>query len=185
MMMPPCCVSSRQVAVAPDVGEALEIGGVVFAALRDRSRRPPAWRGRACVHTSSPLRAATPACRLRPRPRPPCRGRGTGFRRGRPGSVGIAEREAGDDVGAAGDGGEAHVALDVPVHIVEALGASGEPVESDGAQAGELVLLCRARHRPSPRRRGTWRWCRRCVMPSSSAMSPEDIAARGWKGEPS
>ena len=72
------------VAMAPDVGEALEIGGAVFLAVgvvpeSDRHR----GEGRGADQLA--LLAHAPACPRRSRPRPSCRGRAPGSRRARPG----------------------------------------------------------------------------------------------------
>ena len=76
-----------EIAVAPDIGEALEIGGAVFRAVgivpeADRHRRERLGADQFALF------AGAPACRPRPRHRRPCRGPAPGSRRVQTGTVG-------------------------------------------------------------------------------------------------
>ncbi len=148
------------VAVAPDVGKALEVGGAVLLAVgvvpeADRHRR----EGRGADQLA--LLADAPACRRRRRPRPPCRGRGTGSRRARPAPIGLPSTKQ-ETMSVPPEMEERqHVALDLRVDVVEALGRQRRAGRGDGAQRGEVVRLDAARARPWRRRRCTWPRCRR------------------------
>ena len=72
------------VAVAPDAGEALEVGRAVASRRRDRSRSRSASTGTAACRPARPRLPRTGARRPRRRRRPPCRARGTGSRRATP-----------------------------------------------------------------------------------------------------
>ena len=52
---------------------------------------------------------------------------------------GIAEREAGDDVGAAADARQVQVALDAPVDVVVAVRGKRTPGGEDGPERGQVV----------------------------------------------
>ena len=142
MIMPPCCGQLDVVAVAPDVRESARSRRRGTWRRRDRSRSRPASTGTARVQTSSPfsprtgLPSSSKTSTAMPRPRHCSSPRQTG-------SVGVAQREAGHDVGAARDRRQAEVRLDALVDVVEALrrqrGAGGE----HRPQRRELVVLAR------------------------------------------
>jgi drug/metabolite transporter (DMT)-like permease len=80
-----------EVAVAPDVVEALEVGGVVLAAVGVVPEADRHHREGLGAHQLA-LLAAHRACRRRPTRRPPCPGRGTGSRRATPAAPGCRAR---------------------------------------------------------------------------------------------
>ena len=55
----------------------------------------------------------------------------------------VAEGEAGDDVGATGDGGQAEVRLDVAVDVLEALVGQRRAGRENGLQAAQVVCFAR------------------------------------------
>src|SRR3546814_5334680 len=61
----------------------------------------------------------------------------------------VAADEAGDDVGAAGDGGQADVLLDVLVDVVEALRHQRRAGRGEQAQGGEVVAGLRSEEHTS------------------------------------
>ena len=150
MIMPPCAVQLDPVAVAPDAGKALEVGGAILAPVAvvpeaDRHRRKrrgadelaffaraPAGPSSSNTSTSMPSAAAW----ISPR---------------HTGRVRIAADEAADDVGAAGDRGQVHVALDRVVDVSKLSGASGEPVDVIVRTDRRAMRAPRAGGRPSAR----------------------------------
>ena len=132
MMMPPCPVHSAKSPWHHTFGErsrsrpaGIRAVGIVPEADRHRRERLGADELTLLRRTG---------CRRRPDVDRHAQARCPGFRRARR-AAGIAEHEAGDDVGAAGDRGEVHVRLDRVVDVFEALGDSGEPVEAIGRRA--------------------------------------------------
>src|SRR5690606_5302712 len=55
----------------------------------------------------------------------------------------VAEGEAGDDIGTAGDGGQAQIAFDVAIDIVEALRGQRRAGGENAAQTAQAVAACR------------------------------------------
>ena len=114
--------------------------------------------GKGAVHTSSPARPRTG--------RPSSSNTSTASVAARldlaaiDGQRRLAGREAGDDVGAAADAAEAHVALHALVDEVEAVRGERASGGQDRAQRREVVLAARARRPPSRRARATSRSCR-------------------------
>src|SRR5690606_22715046 len=128
-----------EVAVVPDARKALEVGGVVARAVRvvpeaDRHRgEGPGADQLALLAAQRPRlvvedldRHAQAALLDLPAPDR---------------ADGIAAGEAAQDVGAAGDRGEADVLLDPAVDVVEALGHQRRAGRGDGAQRRQRVRL--------------------------------------------
>ena len=127
----------HEVAVAPDVRVFLEVGGAVLLPVRivpeaDRHRGKGLDADQLTLglaHRMARLvehldRHAEAAALYLPAPHRADR---------------VAEDEAGNDVGAAGDGGELHVALDVLVHVAESLRHQRTAGGKDGAQLLQVV----------------------------------------------
>ena len=137
MIMPPCARPFGEVAVVPDAGEALEIGGAVFLAV---GIVPELHRHRGERHGADQLALAFGE-RLAVRRIDVHRHAEAGrldlalpHRRGR-----IAEHEARHDVGAARDRGEVHVGFDVAVDVFEAFRRQRRAGRGDHPQRRELV----------------------------------------------
>ncbi len=162
-----------EVAMAPDVVEALEIGRVVLLALRVVPEET-GMDGKGFVQTSSPFSAGS-ADPGRPRRRRPCPGRPPGFRR--PHRLGRhAEHEAGDDVGAARDRGEVHVALDAFIDVAKSLRRQRRAGGGDGADGGQVVAVDRPEPRSCAARRCTSPRCRNSVIFSACGVVEQDVA---------
>ena len=138
--MPSCSVSSTKSPWVPDVGIGLEVGGAIARAVRVVPEADAACRGRASGADQLALLAAHRLALvvvedLDRHAEAAALDLAAPDRADR-----VAPHEAGDDVGAAGDRGEADVLLDVRVDIVEASGTSGEPVEVTRRTGGEVVV---------------------------------------------
>ena len=174
--MPPCSRPLGEVAVAPDAGEALEVGGAVFRAVgivpeadRHRRERRACRRARPCSPASG-LAVVVEDVDLHAEPAALDLAAPDRQRR-------IAEHEAGDDVGAAGDRGEVHVALDRVVDVVEALRRQRRAGRERSCARVERSCVSRGRspaflHRVDELRRGAEDACIR----SASAKSNSDVA---------
>ena len=134
---PVVCSARHPVAVAPDAGEAVEIGAVVLGAVggvpeRDRHGREGlgahqlsrlAAHGLAGIVGHVHRHAETEGLQLTAPDR----------------TDGIAQREAGDDVGAARNRGEMQVVLDGAVDVLEPLRRERRAGRGHGAQRAEVV----------------------------------------------
>ena len=185
MMTPPCSRALGVIAVAPDVGEALEIGGAVFLAVRVVPEAERHATGRGGCRPARPSRrsaARSPSSSedvdRHAEHRAPC------IRRATPGPAGSPMTKQRHDVGAARDRGEADVALDGAIDVVEAFGRQRRAGRGHRPHRVELVGRHRLRARPWRRRRCTWPRCRRASCAPASAKSNRALPS-GWKGEPS
>jgi hypothetical protein len=172
-----------EIAMAPDIVEAGEIGGVVFRAVGS-FQNITGMEGKGLVQTSSPFSPRTGLALVVPdvdgqaEPAPGSRPRQTGLSR-------IAEHEAADDVGAAGDRGQLHVGLMPLVDEGETLlGDSGEPVEADMRSFSRGHVVLRAAEAGLAQASIYLAEVPKMVMPSSRRIV-EEHAPSGWKGEPS
>ena len=131
-----------EVALVPGARESLEVGGVV---ARIAGIVPEAERHRGEGRTAHQL-----ARGAGPQRAPVVVEHVDGHPETRPldlsgpdGPSGIAGDEAAAQVRATGDGGQVHVTLHVPVHVLEPLRHERRTGRRDGAQRGEVVRLDR------------------------------------------
>jgi hypothetical protein len=120
------------IAVAPDVGELLEIGGailLVVGIVPEADGHGGKGRGADQLALLAPERLAIVV------PHFDLEAEAARLDLAAPnGADGIAEHEAGDNVGATGDRRETHVLLDGAVDVVEAFGHQRRTGRGDGAQ---------------------------------------------------
>ncbi|MNF55487.1 hypothetical protein D3C84_369500 [compost metagenome] len=129
------------VAVGPDAGEGLEVGGLEPGPVRvvpeaDRHRGEVAGADQFALLAEHPLAVLVP--HLHVHSQPLALQLAAPHRQYR-----VAQGEAGDDVGAAGDGGEAELALDVAVDVLEALVGQRRAGGQHGFQALQPMALAR------------------------------------------
>ena len=135
----------RPVAVAPDAGEDLEVGGAVLGARgvvpeRHRHRRERRGAHQLPGFSHHALALGVPHLHRHAEPAAlqlaPIHGKQR-----------VAQREAGDDVGAARDARNHHPRLHVARHVVERVRRKGTPGAQDGPHRREVVRA----HRRQPR----------------------------------
>ena len=149
-----------EVALVPGARESLEVGGVVTSIA---GIVPEAERHRGERRTAHEL-----ARGARPRRAPVVVEHVDGHPEARPLDLagpdrprGIAGDEAAAQVRPTGDGSQVHVALHVPVHVLEPFGHERRTGRRDGPQRGEVVRLDRFAARAWRTSRGTSPRCRR------------------------